>query len=239
MSPGMPTLDYAVTRNFPGRVFAPAAILGAIIVLAFLATINAGYETVTAFDSDFNATQTHCFNQFTPSLVSKPGSLCNPCLLTLWTPLTPISPCSNIRSRPSTLPVPETPDCAEHSTIVISHRSMFKVNADARNIEMDFTALITCQADGTQVLQGNNYEVTACADWLQSTLSGKYGSLLGAQKSSKKRVVGTFNVTLDARGMVLDAVTMLGSTDFAARVLVLVVPCVGNTPKVLNCDFRK
>jgi hypothetical protein len=36
----MPTLDYAVTRNFPGRVFAPAAILGAIIVLAFLATIN-------------------------------------------------------------------------------------------------------------------------------------------------------------------------------------------------------
>ncbi|KAJ7880022.1 hypothetical protein B0H14DRAFT_1585109 [Mycena olivaceomarginata] len=87
MSPGMPTLDYAVTRNFPGRVFAPAAILGAIIVLAFLATINAalaGYETVTAFDSDFNVTQTHWFNQFTPSLVSKPGSLCDPRLLTLW-----------------------------------------------------------------------------------------------------------------------------------------------------------
>ncbi|KAJ7880028.1 hypothetical protein B0H14DRAFT_3770093 [Mycena olivaceomarginata] len=79
MSPGIPTIDYTVTRNFPRRVFAPTAI----IVLAFLATINAGYETVTAFDSDFNVMQTHWFNRFTPSLVSKPGSLCDPRLLAL------------------------------------------------------------------------------------------------------------------------------------------------------------
>ncbi|KAJ7466351.1 hypothetical protein FB451DRAFT_1485153, partial [Mycena latifolia] len=69
-------------------------------------------------------------------------------------------------------------------------------------------------------------------DWPQSTLAGKYGSLLGVQKALKN--CGKFNATVDARGKVLDAVTAGGATDFALRVLDLDTLTNGSFPTLIS-----
>ncbi|KAJ7861312.1 hypothetical protein B0H14DRAFT_537909 [Mycena olivaceomarginata] len=108
-----------------------------------------------------------------------------------------------------------------------------------RTVNMDLTAIVTCRADGTQVLQGNNYEITARTDWSESTLSGKYNSLLGAQKAMKKSQAGTFNATVDARGAALNAVLSLAADDFATRVLLLDAFTNGSFPSIISfqADF--
>ncbi|KAJ7718704.1 hypothetical protein B0H14DRAFT_3010856 [Mycena olivaceomarginata] len=86
---------------------------------------------------------------------------------------------------------------------------------------MDLTAIVSCRADGTQVIQGNNYEITARTDWSEST-SGKYSSLLGAQKAMKK-----------SQGAALNAVSSL-AVDFATRVLLLDAFTNGSFPSIIS-----
>ncbi|KAJ7880008.1 hypothetical protein B0H14DRAFT_3434745 [Mycena olivaceomarginata] len=238
----MPTLEYPVTRSFPG-LFAPIAILGAIVSLAFLATLNAalaGYETVTAFDSDFNVTQTHWFDRFTPSLVHKSGTLCDPRVLALGETFN--TNYTLFQYSIASIDVPNTGDSGlsyKGWTLDNCDITSLYVNADDRTVNMDLTAIVTCRADGTQVLQGNNYEITARTDWSESTLSGKYNSLLGAQKAVKKSQAGTFNATVDARGAALSAVSSLAAVDFATRVLLLDAFTNGSFPSIISfqADF--
>ncbi|KAJ7729473.1 hypothetical protein B0H16DRAFT_1330407 [Mycena metata] len=237
----MPSLGYPVTRDFPGQVFAPAAFTGAIIALVFLVIINAasaGYETVSEFNADFNVTRTHWFNQHLPFLVPKPGTLCDPRLLGLGDTIT-----TNYTLFQYTIASIDLPNIDGSG---LSYRgwtldncditSLF-VNADANTFVMDFTALVSCRADEAQILTGNDYQITARTDWQESTLSGKYTSLLGAQKALKDRQGGTFNKTKDARGTVLDAITAVASTDFAIRVLNL--DAVTSFPSIISfqADF--
>ncbi|KAJ7465493.1 hypothetical protein FB451DRAFT_1261881 [Mycena latifolia] len=204
----MPSLEYPLTRAFPGRLFAPVAFAGAFIVLVSLATINrgqgetalAGYETITGFDSDFNVTQSHWFNKFLPVQARKAGTLCDPRLLS-WT----------------------LDNCDITSLYV---------NGDANTFVIDSTVIVSCRADDAQISQGDNYEITLRTDWPQSTLAGKYGSLLGVQKALKNR--GKFDATVDARGKVLDAVTAGGATDFALRVLDLDTLTNGSFPTLIS-----
>ncbi|KAJ7880015.1 hypothetical protein B0H14DRAFT_2341176, partial [Mycena olivaceomarginata] len=212
------------------------AILGAIVGLAFLVTLNAalaGYETVTAFDSDFNVTQTHWFDRFTPSLVRKSGTLCDPRLLALGETFN--TNYTLFQYLIASIDVPNTGDSGlsyKGWTLDNCDITSLYVNADNCTVNMDLTAIVSCWADGTQVLQGNNYES-------ESTLSGKYNSLLGAQKAVKKSQAGTFNATIDARGAALSAVSSLAADDFATRVLVLDAFTNGSFPSIISfqADF--
>ncbi|KAF8216723.1 hypothetical protein K438DRAFT_401838 [Mycena galopus ATCC 62051] len=236
--PPMLTLQYPVTRIFPGRVFAPIAVCGAIVTLIFLATINsvlAGYETVTVFNSDFNLTQTLWFNRYIPSLVAKPGTLCDPRLLGLGDTFT--TNYSLFQYSIASIDVPNAGDSGlSYNGWILDNCDITSlyVNADAHTFIMDFTAVVSCVADSTQVAQQNNYAITARADWSESLLAGKYGTLLGAQKSTNNRQAGTFTSGLDARGAVLDAVTTLSSADFSQRVLTLDIVNNGSFPSIIS-----
>ena len=47
-----------------------------------------GYETVTVFDSDFNATQSFWYNKYMPYRVPTPGTLCEPHVFNAGDPFT-------------------------------------------------------------------------------------------------------------------------------------------------------
>ena len=93
------SLDYPITRSFSWRWFTPISLAGSFIVIAILSVVNSnhnfstphfqlmthffftaaltGYETITVFESDFNATQTpFWFDRFLPFHEPKPGALC-------------------------------------------------------------------------------------------------------------------------------------------------------------------
>ncbi|KAJ7488081.1 hypothetical protein FB451DRAFT_1126467 [Mycena latifolia] len=236
MPPPMPSLEYPLTRVFPGRLFAPVVFAGAFIVLVFLATINAalaGYETITGFDSDFNITQSHWFNKFLPMQTRKAGTLCDPRLLSLGDTVT-----TNYTLFQYTIASIDTANAGDSGlaykgwTLDNCDITSLYVNGDANTFVIDSTVIVSCRADDAQIAQGDNYEVTLRTDWPQSTLAGKYGSLLGVQKALKNR--GKFNATVDARGKVLDAVTAGGASDFAVRVLDLGTLTNGSFPTVIS-----
>ncbi|KIK10082.1 hypothetical protein K443DRAFT_78 [Laccaria amethystina LaAM-08-1] len=86
-------LDYPITRPFPQgwRWFTPLSFVGAFIALVFLCTINValtGYETVTVFQSDFNATQSFWYDKYMPYRVPIPGTLCDPHVINVEDPFT-------------------------------------------------------------------------------------------------------------------------------------------------------
>ncbi|KAJ7654559.1 hypothetical protein DFH06DRAFT_1092796 [Mycena polygramma] len=239
----VPTFEYPITRSFPGRWFAPAAFTGAVVALVLLATINAasaGYETVTGFDSDFNVTQVHWFSRIVPALVPKPGTLCDPRLLGLGDTII-----TNNTLFQYTVASIDKPNAGKSGlaykgwTLDNCDITSLYVNGNADTFVIDFTALISCRADGLQIAQGNNYQITARTDWSESTLDGKYGSLLGAQRAAKNRQAGTVNATTDAQGTVLDAVSALSSVDFATRILSLDTITNGSFPTIISfqADF--
>ncbi|KAJ7663442.1 hypothetical protein B0H17DRAFT_1019889 [Mycena rosella] len=232
----MLNLEYPLTRHFPGRIFAPTAIGGAIVVLVFLATINAalaGYETITVFDSDFNVTQTHWFHRFLPMQKPKAGTLCDPRLLSLGDTVS-----TNYTLFQYTIASIDTPNAGDSGfsykgwTLDNCDITSLYVNGNANTFIIDLTVLVSCRADESQVVQGNDYEVTLRTDWPQSTLAGQYASLLGVQKALKNR--GSFNATVDARGKVLDSITSLSSSDFALRVFELDALKNGTFPVIIS-----
>ncbi|KAJ6526186.1 hypothetical protein DFH09DRAFT_1188077 [Mycena vulgaris] len=236
--PLMPTLEYPLTRHFPGRLFAPVAYGGAIVVLAFLATINAalaGYETVTVFNSDFHVTQNLWFHRFLPTYGPKSGTLCDPRLLSLGDTLS-----TNYTLFEYTIASIDTPNAGDSGfsyegwTLDNCDITSLFVNGNADTFIIDTTALVSCRADASQILRGNNYEITLRTDWPESVLAGKYGTLLGVQKALNSR--GKFNATVDARGTVLDAITTLPSTDFALRVIELDAATNGSFPTIISFE---
>ncbi|KAF8199661.1 hypothetical protein BJ912DRAFT_660607 [Pholiota molesta] len=59
----------------------PISLTLAFIGLVLLTLVNiplTGYETVTIFQNDFNATEWHWFYRFMPFRIPKPGSTCDP-----------------------------------------------------------------------------------------------------------------------------------------------------------------
>jgi len=185
-------------------------------------------------------TETHWFNRYIPPLIPKPGTLCDPRLLGLGDTFT-----TNYALFQYTMASVDIPNAGISGlsykgwTLDNCDITSLYVNADAHTFVMDFTAIVSCRADGTQILQGTNYEITARTDWSQSTLSGKYGSLLGAQRALKNRQAGTFSATVDARGTVLDAVTAFSSADFGERVVNLDIAKNGSFPSIISfqADF--
>ncbi|KAJ6529461.1 hypothetical protein DFH09DRAFT_1371020 [Mycena vulgaris] len=113
------------------------------------------------------------------------------------------------------------------------------VTGNAMTFSIDSTAFISCQADAAQIAQGNRYEITARADWSESTLPGQSGQLLGVEKAAKNARMGAYNKSLVASGAVFDAVTAVSSDDFATHVFWLDYLANGSFPTIISftADF--
>jgi hypothetical protein len=197
----------------------------------------AGYETVTGFDSNFNITQDLWFHRFLPSYGPKPGTLCDPRLLSLGDTITTNS--SLFQYTIASIDTANAGDSGfsyEGWTLENCDITSLFVNADANTFIIDFTALVSCQASAAQILQGNNYEITVRADWPMSTLSGQYASLLGVQKAIKNRGTSASASTVDAFGKLLDAVTSVSSNEFATRVFLLMALTNGTFPTIISFE---
>ncbi|KAJ6542214.1 hypothetical protein DFH09DRAFT_929023, partial [Mycena vulgaris] len=233
-----------ITRTYPWRLFAPLSFGGAFITIVFLIVINMapqGYETVPAFNSDFNVTQTHWFDRFLPSVaLTRPGTLCDPRLLALGKTIT-----TNNSLFQYTI---ASIDAANAGDSGFSYEGWILDNCDITSVfvtgnamafSIDFTGFISYQADAAQIAQGNRYEITARADWSESTLPGQSGQLLGVQKATKNARMGADNKSLDVSGAVLEAVTAVSSDDFTTRVFWLDYLTNGSFPTIISfaADF--
>ncbi|KAJ7785169.1 hypothetical protein DFH07DRAFT_873058 [Mycena maculata] len=229
-------LEYPITRAYPWPLFAPVAFGGAFIVLVFLTVINvalAGYDIVPGFDSNFNVTQSHWYDRFLPSVaLTKPGSLCDPRLLGLGDTIT-----TNNTLFQYTIAAIDIPNAGDSGfsyqgwTLDNCDITSLYVNGNAQTFVIDFTAVVFCKADALEIAQGNNYQVTARADWSESTLPGIYGQLLGVQKALKNTQV---NKSMDAPGFVLNAITTTSAADFAERVFGLIDFTNGSFPSIIS-----
>ncbi|KAJ7178907.1 hypothetical protein C8R46DRAFT_1323105 [Mycena filopes] len=228
-------LEYTLTRPFPGKWFTIAAYVGAIILIGFLTTVNValtGYDTVTVFQSDYNVTQSHWYHQYLPSLMPKAGTLCDSRVFNLGDTFTTnytlfqYSIASVVKANAG-----DSGISYRGSTLEDCDVSSLFVHGDVSTYTIDYTALVTCRTD--------TFEITARNDFSISSLAGKFSPLLGVQRSSKNRVEGLFNKTRDARGIVLDAVTSLSSTDVASRVFTLLQATNNTSPVIisLRADF--
>jgi hypothetical protein len=108
------------------------------------------------------------------------------------------------------------------------------MNTDAGTFIMDYTALINCKADAWQMLGGNTFEITACADRSESLLAGKYGSLLGVQMALENPQAADHSKLSDARGSVLNSLTTVSSSEFATCMLLLSLLSNKTTPQIIS-----
>ncbi|KAJ7635409.1 hypothetical protein FB45DRAFT_831063 [Roridomyces roridus] len=220
----LPSLEYPVTRKYPGTLFGPIAFSAALVLLVFLTVVNvalAGYDTVPGFSSDFNVTQHHWYDKFLPEVAkTKPGTLCDPRLLGLGDTITTNN--TLFRYTVASIDKANAGDSGfQYGGWTLDNcdiTSLF-VNANAQTFAMDFTAVVACQSTPAQIAQGNDYAITLRADWTESTLPGQYGQLLGVAKAENRRkangVAPTSPSDPEAPGTVLDAVTSVSAADFA------------------------
>ncbi|KAF7350314.1 hypothetical protein MVEN_01335700 [Mycena venus] len=105
------------------------------------------------------------------------------------------------------------------------------IHGDANAYTIDYTAVVECRNDA--------YSFSARTDFSLSSLVGKYSQFLGVKRSRKSQQEGSFNKTRDSRGVVLDAMTTLSSTDVASRIFTLLQATNGTSPVIisLQADF--
>ncbi|KAJ7051383.1 hypothetical protein C8F01DRAFT_1175223 [Mycena amicta] len=210
-------LEYPLTREFPWRYFTLISCVGAFVVVVFLATVNVAltaYETITVFKSDYNVTQTHWFHEYLPSLKPKPGTLCDSHVFNLGDAFTtnytlfPYTVASIVKANAGDAGISYTGNVLDHCDV-----SSLYLTGNVNTFTIDYTAVITCRND--------DYDFTARSDFSLSSLVGQYNTLMGAARSVQNKQSGTFNVSRDARGAVLDAVTSLSSNDIGSRIFSL------------------
>ncbi|KAJ7851481.1 hypothetical protein B0H13DRAFT_2254977 [Mycena leptocephala] len=228
-------LDYPLTRPFPGKYFAPAAFLGAFVVLVFLTTINVvltGYETITVFQSDYNVTQSHWYHQYIPSLMPKPGTLCDSRVFNLGDTFT-----TNYTLFQYNIASVVSANAGDSGisykgwTLEDCDMTSLFIHGDANAYTIEYTAIVECRND--------DYSFSARTDFSLSSLAGKYNQLLGVKRLRQNQQQGVLNKTRDSRGLVLDAVTSISSTDAASRTFTFLQATNGTSPVIvsLQADF--
>lgn len=169
-------LEYRITRPFPQewRWFTPLSFAGAFIALVFLCTLNValtGYEPVTAFEGDFNATQSFWYNSYMPFRVPKPGTLCDPHVFNAGDPFTTNytffawSVESITRADAGSSGVSYKGDTLNDCDV-----SSIYVDGDLRAWSVAFTVVVQC------------YKVSAKTSFTTAVLPGTYSPLLGMVK---------------------------------------------------------
>ncbi|KAF9527675.1 hypothetical protein CPB83DRAFT_836461 [Crepidotus variabilis] len=79
-------IEYPITRQIHWRYITALSYVGAFVVVVFLTILNValvGYDTITVFESDYDAIQDLWFHRFLPYGRPKPGTLCDPYLLSI------------------------------------------------------------------------------------------------------------------------------------------------------------
>ncbi|KAG9038011.1 hypothetical protein FRB95_003404 [Tulasnella sp. JGI-2019a] len=80
----LPKQSYAITRQYPWKYFHQLLYGGTVLAFGFIVAVafaTQGYEPKPVLLSDYNATQHHWFNHFSPK--PKPGTLCDPHVFSL------------------------------------------------------------------------------------------------------------------------------------------------------------
>jgi hypothetical protein len=135
-----------------------------------------GYETVTVFQSDFNATQSFWYNKYMPYRVPTPGTLCDPHVFNAGDPFT-----TNYTFFEWTIESITGADAGNSGiyykgdTLDDCDISTIYVNADLRTWSVAFTVVMQCQ-------QENLYEISAKTSFTISFLPGLQLPLLGVVK---------------------------------------------------------
>ena len=135
-----------------------------------------GYETVTVFESDFNATQSFWYNKYMPFRVPTPGTLCDPHVFNVGDPFT-----TNYTFFEWTI---ESITRANAGNSGISYKgatlndcdvSSIYVDGDLRTWSVAFTVVVQCQHE-------NLYKIGAKTSFTIAVLPGRHSPLLGMVK---------------------------------------------------------
>ena len=149
-----------------------------------------GYETVTIFQSDFNATTSHWYDRFMPFLIPKPGSTCDPYLFNAGDAFT--DNYSFFQWQVDSVIQPTAGDSSiAYKGTPLTSCDVTSVYIDGNLLlwNVDFTVIMTCT--------DSSLNITAKTDFSMSQLPGRYSPLLGLVRYFN-------NGTTDARGAVLN-----------------------------------
>ena len=154
------------------------------------AVVLTGYESITVFESDFNASQTHWFDRFMPFYEPKPGTLCDSHLFNVGDPLK-----TNYSFFQWTIDSIVKPNAGASGLTYrgtpLTFCDVISVYLDGSLISwsMDFTVLASC------VPPDNSFNVTARTSFSLSFLPGRYTPLVG--------MIRIWNGTQDPRGEII------------------------------------
>ena len=205
------SLDYPITRSFDWRWFTPISLVGSFIVIAILSVVNSnynfptlhfqsithffstaaltGYETVTVFESDFNATQTpFWFDRIFPFHEPKPGTLCAGHVFNVGDPLT-----TNYSFFQWSIDSIILPNAGQSGVLYTGAPLIFcdvttvYMDGSLLSWSMDFSVISSC-------VDSNLFNVTARTSFSMGLLPGRYSPLLGVRltKNGSEDIVGTF-----------------------------------------------
>ncbi|KAF8887583.1 hypothetical protein BD779DRAFT_1440840 [Infundibulicybe gibba] len=172
----MPSLEYPLTRPFPGRWFAILSYIGAAVVVCILVSINTaltGYEVVTVFRADYNFTQPHWYDKWVPSPTLKKGGQCDSHVFNIGDAFTTNytlfqwSVETIVKANAGNSGIAYTGSTLEDCDIAALY-----LNGDIRTWTLDVTALVECDVT-------NEFKVTARTAFSLTSLPGKHAPLLG------------------------------------------------------------
>ncbi|KAF8802521.1 hypothetical protein BYT27DRAFT_7226416 [Phlegmacium glaucopus] len=201
------SLEYPISRSFNWRWFTPISLAGAVLVIAILGVVNTaltGYETITVFQSDFNATQTHWFDGFMPFREPEPGTLCESHVFNVGDPLT-----TNYSFFQWTIDSIIRPNAGEsgisYSGAPLTFCDVVSVYLDGSLLSwsIDFTVISAC-------IDVNSFNVTSRTSFSVALLPGRYSPLLGLTRRLS-------DGTEDVRGSILDNLLKTASQDVGTR----------------------
>jgi hypothetical protein len=194
------SLDYPITRSFSWRWFTPISLAGSFIVIVILSVVNSnynlpaphfqsmthffstaaltGYEIVTFFESDFNASQTFWFDKFLPFHEPKPGALCDGHVFNVGDPLT-----TNYSFFQWNIDSIIRPNAGQsgilYNGVPLTFCDVTTIYMDGSLLSwsMDFTVIASC-------VDSNLFNMNPRTSFSMGLLPGRYSPLLGKRLAS-------------------------------------------------------
>ncbi|KAF8893069.1 hypothetical protein BD779DRAFT_1508709 [Infundibulicybe gibba] len=209
--PQVLSLEYPLTRPFPGKWFSTLAYAGAVVTLVFLVALNSaltGYEVVTVFRADYNSTYSNWYNKWVPSSLPHTGGQCDSHIFNIGDAFTTNytlfqwSVETIARANAGTSGIEYTGSTLEDCDITALY-----VNGDIRTWTIDVTAVVGCRVM-------DKFEMTARTEFAITMLPGKHTPLLGLAQATN---VSQYTQG-DQRAVALDIMMNLAAEELADRV---------------------
>ncbi|KAF9485189.1 hypothetical protein BDN70DRAFT_679073 [Pholiota conissans] len=216
-------LQYQITRDFRWRWFTPISLGLAFVVLVFLTLVNVpltGYETITVFQDNYNATKWLWYYRFMPFRIPKPGSTCEPYVLNLSDSFT--SNYSYFEWKVDSIVKPTAGDSSvSYTGLPLTSCDILLIFIDGNLLSwnIDFTVVVACEE--------SSFKVSAKTSFSINMLPGRYTPLLGMLRLYS-------NGTADQRGAILNNMLQTASTDLGNRVYNAYVTSNFTTPTIIS-----